>query len=125
MIKARVSNISSDLRPIVTQQPTVQGEPGEPVGVVIVEVICQESDENDLFAGLGTFVQGQLPAEKAPAETALEQLMGKLRLEGRKLGADAILSTSIKLVRGANAAGHKLLKMTAIGTAVVLPFKPS
>jgi uncharacterized protein YbjQ (UPF0145 family) len=121
MSKTCNPDISCDLRPIVTQQPTVRGESGEPVGVVIVEVVCLENDENDLFAGLGTFIQGRLPAEKAPAVTALEKLTCKLRREGRKLGADAILSTSIKLVRGANAAGHKLLKMTAIGTAVVLP----
>lgn len=121
MSKTCDPDISRDPRPIVTQQPTVRGESGEPVGVVIVEVVCLESDETDLFAGLGTFIRGRLPAEKAPAATALEKLMCKLRLEGRKLGADAILSTSIKLVRGANAAGHKLLKMTAIGTAVVLP----
>lgn len=125
MSKTRDPEISGDLCPIVTQQPTLRGEPGEPVGVVIVEVVCLESDENDLFAGLGAFIRGRLPTEQAPAATALEKLMGKLRLEGRKLGADAILSTSVKLVRGANAAGHKLLKMTAIGTAVVLPSRPS
>jgi uncharacterized protein YbjQ (UPF0145 family) len=121
MSKTGDLDTSGDLRPIVTQQPTVGGEAGEPVGVVIVEVVCLESDETELFSGLGTFIRGRLPAEKAPAATALEKLIGKLRLEAGKLGADAVLSTSIKLVRGANAAGHKLLKMTAVGTAVVLP----
>jgi uncharacterized protein YbjQ (UPF0145 family) len=109
------------LRPAITMQPTLDGEAGEPVGIVIAEVICRENEENDLFAGLAAFVRGELPAAKGTADRALDKLLGELRRKSRKLGADAVLSTSISTLRGADSAGRKLLKMIATGTAVVFP----
>ena len=121
MSRKRAPSAPSGSHPIVSQQPTIQGEAGQPIGIVIAEVVCPVNEENDLFAGLGAFIRAELPAERAPTDVTLEKLLSELRLKGSKLGADAILSTSIKLLRGADAAGHKLLKMTATGTAVILP----
>jgi uncharacterized protein YbjQ (UPF0145 family) len=115
-----VANAARGLRPAVTMQPTLAGEAGAPVGVVIAEVVCLDHDENDLFAGLGAFIRAELPAQKTATDIALAKLLGELCLKGRKLGADAILSADIKLLRGTDAAGHRLLKMIATGTAVVL-----
>jgi uncharacterized protein YbjQ (UPF0145 family) len=116
-----VANAANGLRPAITMQPTLGGEAGTPVGVVIAEVVCLDHDENELFAGLGAFVRAELPAQKSATDIALAQLLGELCLKGHKLAADAILSTDIKLLRGTDAAGHRLLKMIATGTAVVLP----
>lgn len=121
MNEKRVKRASYGLRPPVTMQPTIGGEAGEPVGIVIAEVVCLENEENNLFAGLGRFIRAEPPAAKATTDIALEQLLRELGLKGRELGADAILSTHIKLLRGVHAAGHKVLRMTATGTAVVLP----
>jgi uncharacterized protein YbjQ (UPF0145 family) len=117
----RIANAASGLRPAITMQPTLRGEPGEPLAIVIAEVICPESEENSLFAGLGAFVRGEMPADKTPSDLALEMLLDKLCRKGRKLGADAILSTHFKLMRGTHSAAGKLLKLTATGTAVALP----
>jgi uncharacterized protein YbjQ (UPF0145 family) len=116
-----VANAANGLQPAVTMQPTLAGEAGTPVGVVIAEVVCPDHDENELFAGLGAFIRAELPAQKTPAEIALARLLGELCLKGRNLAAGAILSTDIKLLRVTDAAGHRLLKMIATGTAVVLP----
>ena len=107
-------------RPAITMQPTFRGEAGDPIGIVVAEIVSRESDENDLFSGLAAFVRAQMPAEKVTADRALDKLLGELRLKGRRLGADAILSTSIRMVRGSDSAGHKLLKMIGTGTAVRL-----
>jgi uncharacterized protein YbjQ (UPF0145 family) len=117
----RVAGAAHGLRPAVTMQPTIAGEAGEPVGVVIAEVVCADQEENDLFAGLGAFIRAELPTQKTATDIALEKLLGELCLKGRRLAADAILSTDIKLLRGTDAAGHRLLKMIATGTAVILP----
>lgn len=116
-----LANAAHGLRPPVTMQPTLAGEAGRPVGVVIAEVVCPGHDEHDLFAGLGAFIRAELPAQKTATDIALERLLGELCLKGRKLAADAILSTDIKMLRGTDSAGNKLLKMVATGTAVVLP----
>lgn len=116
-----VARAAHALRPVVTMQPTVAGEAGEPVGVVIAEIVCPDHEEDDLFAGLGAFIRAGLPEQKAATDIALEKLLGELCSKGRKLAADAILSTDITLLRGTDAAGHRLLKMIATGTAVVLP----
>ncbi len=121
MNEERVKRASDGLRPVVTMQPTVGGDAGEPIAIVIAEVVCPENEENDLFAGLGAFVRAEPPAENAAADVALEKLLRELGLKGRKLGADAILSTNFELLRGVHTAGKKVLKMRATGTAVVLP----
>jgi uncharacterized protein YbjQ (UPF0145 family) len=108
-------------RPAITMQPTLRGEAGDPIGIVVAEIVCHVSDENDLFAGLAAFVRAEMPAEKASTDRALDRLLGELRRKGRRLGADAILSTTIRMVRGSDAGGHKLLKMIGTGTAVLLP----
>jgi|EndMetStandDraft_8_1072994.scaffolds.fasta_scaffold101825_3 uncharacterized protein YbjQ (UPF0145 family) len=107
--------------PAISMQPSIEGQTGQPIGVVMAEVVCMEQDENDLFAGLRTFIRGELPAQRTSTDIALEKLLRELRRKGRGLGADAILSTTIKLLRGADSTGQKLLKMSAIGTAVALP----
>lgn len=117
----RIARAASALRPVITMQPTLRGEAGEPLAIVIAEVICPESEENNLFAGFGAFVRGEMPADKTPSDLALELLLDKLCRKGRKLGADAILSTHFKLMRGTHSAAGKLLKLTATGTAVALP----
>ncbi len=109
------------LQPAITMQPLVQGEAGRPLGIVIAEVVCEEDEENGLFAGLGAFVRAQLPADRAAVEIALERLLGELCRKGRKFNAGAIVSTHIKLLRGTHADGRKLLKLIATGTAVALP----
>jgi uncharacterized protein YbjQ (UPF0145 family) len=119
--ESRVSGAARGLRPAITMQPTIAGEAGRPVGVVIAEVVCPDEEENDLFAGLAAFIRAELPMQKAATDIALEKLLGALCLKGRRLEADAILSTDIKLLRGTDAAGHKLLKLVATGTAVILP----
>ena len=121
MNEERVMRASHGLRPAVTMQPTIGGEGGDPIGIVIAEVVCPENEENDLFAGLGAFVRAEPPAENAATDVALEKLLRELGLKGRKLGADAILSTNFELLRGVHTAGKKVLKMRATGTAVVLP----
>ncbi len=119
----RCAGASKGLYPVISTQPTISGEAGEPVGIVIAEVVSLENEEGDLFAGLGAFIRAELPQNRAVTEITLQKLLCELSLKGRKLKADAILSTTIRLLRGTNAAGHKLLKMTATGTAVVLPNK--
>jgi uncharacterized protein YbjQ (UPF0145 family) len=119
--ESQLAGAANGLRPAVTMQPTIRGEAGKPVGVVIAEVVCPDEEEDDLFAGLGAFIRAELPTQKAPIDIALEKLLGELCRKGRGLAADAILSTDIKLVRGTDSGGHKLLKMIATGTAVVLP----
>jgi uncharacterized protein YbjQ (UPF0145 family) len=121
MDEERIRRVSRGLRPAITMQPTVGGEAGEPLGIVFAEVVCPENEENDLFAGLAEFVRAERPAEKAATDIALEKLLQELGLKGRKLGADAIVSTNFHLLRGVHTAGHKVLRMTATGTAVVLP----
>jgi uncharacterized protein YbjQ (UPF0145 family) len=119
-----VRRASRGLRPAVTMQPTIGGESGAPLGIVIAEVICRETEENDLFAGLGAFTRAELPAAKTATEIALEQLLRELGMKGRKIGADAIVAAKFELLRGVNAAGHKVLRMTAAGTAIALPPGP-
>jgi uncharacterized protein YbjQ (UPF0145 family) len=117
----QIASASVRLRPVVTMQPTVGGEAGEPIAIVVAEVICFEHEESNLFAGLGAFIRAELPTGKVATDIALEKLMRELCSKGRKLKADAIVSTNIKLLRGIRTAGHKLLKMTATGTAITLP----
>ena len=116
-----IQRASHGLRPAITMQPTIKGEAGEPIGIVVAETDCIENEGNDLFAGLGSFIRTGLPAHKSPTDIALERLLRKLCVKGRKLGADAILSINIELLHGGWAAGHQVLKMTATGTAVLLP----
>ena len=116
-----VKRAARGMRPAITMQPTIGGEAGEPLGIVIAEIISPETEENDLFAGLGAFTRAELPAEKTAADMALEKLLRELGLKGRKLGADAIVSTKIELLRGVNAGGHKVLRMMGAGTAIALP----
>lgn len=123
MNQERISRASCGLSLAITMQPTLEGEAGKPVGIVIAEVVCLENEENDLFAGLGALVRAQLPAQNAAIDIALERLLRELGRKARKLGADAILSTKFELLRGVRTAGHKVLRMTATGTAVVLPPK--
>jgi uncharacterized protein YbjQ (UPF0145 family) len=119
----RCAGASKGLYPVISTQPTMSGEAGEAVGIVIAEVVSLENEEGDLFAGLGAFIRAELPQDRAVTQMTLEKLLRELSLKGRKLRADAILSTTITLLRGTNTAGHRLLKMTATGTAVVLPNK--
>ena len=121
MDEDRVRRASHGLHPVVTMQPTLRGEAGEPVGIIVAEVICPENEENDLFAGLAAFIRAEAPEEKAIADIALEKLLGKLGAKGRKLRADAIVATNIELLRGVSKSGRKVLRMRATGTAVVLP----
>ena len=116
-----VRRAARGLRPAITMQPTLGGEAGEPLGIVIAEIDCPETEENDLFAGLGAFTRGELPAEKTAADIALEKLLRELGRRGGKLGADAIVSTRIEMLRGVDAGGYKVLRMTGAGTAIVLP----
>lgn len=116
----RIAKAASGRHPAITMQPTLRGISGEPLAIVIAEVICPESEENDLFAGLAAFVRGEMPADQTPSDLALDMLLEKLSRKGRKLGADAIVSTHFKLMRGTHGAGRKLLKLTATGTAVAL-----
>jgi uncharacterized protein YbjQ (UPF0145 family) len=120
MNEERVAGASSGLRPAVTMQPSFGGESGDPLGIVMAEVVCLENEENDLFAGLGAFLRGELPVQQPVTDIALEKLMRELSRKGRKLGADVILSINIKLLRAKDMAGRKLLKMVATGTAVKL-----
>jgi uncharacterized protein YbjQ (UPF0145 family) len=121
MEEDRMKRASSGLHPVISMQPTLGGRAGEPVGIVMAEVVCPETEHPDLFAGLGTFVRGASPAEKAPTDIALKRLLSELGAKGGKLGADAILSTQIGLVRGVHKAGRRVIRITATGTAVVLP----
>lgn len=117
----RLAVLLNGQRPLITMQPTVMLNAGTPLGIVIAEIVCPESDESGLFAGLGAFVRAELPDDKGATDIALEKLVRELQRKGRKLGADAIVSANIKLLRGMHAAGHKLIKMTGTGTAVALP----
>lgn len=116
----RITKAASGRHPAITMQPSLGGVSGQPLAIIIAEVICPESEENDLFAGLSAFVRGEMPADQTPSDLALDMLLEKLSRKGRKLGADAIVSTHFKLMRGTHGAGRKLLKLTATGTAVTL-----
>ncbi len=116
----RIANAASGWHPAITMQPALRGEPGDPLAIVIAEVTCPESEETNLFAGLAAFVRGGMPADQTPSDLALDMLLEKLCRKGRKIGADAIVSTHFKLMRGTHSGG-KLLKLTATGTAVALP----
>ena len=106
--------------PVVTQQPTVDGDAGQPLEIVMSEVVSDESDEKGLFYGLGSFLRRERPREYSATDGVLQKLLSELKNKAVLLGADAVVSTTIKSVRGVDDSGQLRIKMSAIGTAVRL-----
>ncbi|MEM9472031.1 MAG: hypothetical protein AAGA00_08735 [Pseudomonadota bacterium] len=106
--------------PVVTQQPTVGGDAGQPLEIVVSEVVSDENDEIGMFTGLGAFLRTEKPRDYTVADGVLQKLVTELKNKAVHLGADAVVSTTIKLVRGVDDSGQRRLKMSAIGTAIRL-----
>jgi uncharacterized protein YbjQ (UPF0145 family) len=112
--------VDVDSAPVVTQQPTLGGDAGQAIEIVMSEVISVDSDEKGLFHGLGRFLLAERPQDYTAADGVLLKLLSELQKKARHLEADAVVSTTIKSVRGVDDSGKPRIKMTAIGTAIRL-----
>lgn|GEM_PF-3762361 len=117
--------VDDGTQPIVTQQPTVGGNAGQPLEIVMCEVVTNETDEVGLFQGLWSFLRNEKPRDYTAVDGILMILLLDLKAKAVHLGADAVVSTTIKSVRGVDDSGQRRIKMSAIGTAIRLKGKIS
>ena len=104
--------------PIVTQQPTVGGNAGEPMDIIVSEVESSEDLEYRMFHGFEHFIRGGKLRDYTVADSVLLKLISELKGKAMQMGADAVVSTTIKSVHGVDDSGKRRIKMSAIGTAV-------
>lgn len=104
--------------PAVTQQPTISGEYGQPLQVVISELVLSESDGVSMFHGLRSFLRAEQTQDQTTVDLALSRLISDLQRKAEKLGADAVVNVSVSSTRGVGAGGQRRLRISATGTAI-------
>lgn len=104
----------------VTQQPTLEGTTGSPLGLVFAEHETEDRIAAHPFRGLRAFIQSGYYRADSPAERALAALEKDLGVKAARLGADAVVNVRVNAIRGSGQGG-KRIKFSAVGTAIRLP----
>ena len=104
--------------PHLTQQAQVNQQRGEPIQILISEIVIIDRKKVRLFGGIRSFFYGRAVLAKTSADLAIDRLSDDLREKASILGADAVVSLSINAVRGVESGGQRLVRFTAVGTAV-------
>ncbi len=103
---------------IVTQQPGLGDRPNEVVSIISSEVVAIDPEGRGLFRGLGSFLRAQPLKSDGAMEWAVDRILGRLRKRAFEIGADGVLNVRVHMIRGVEASGSKLVRISAIGTAV-------
>lgn len=105
---------------IVTQQPFVNGRVSEVLRLVTSEILTKDEGHNGLFRGLSFFVRGKPILVDDVMDGALAKISDNLRDKARQVGANAVVSVRVQAVRGVESDGPRLIRISAVGTAVRL-----
>lgn len=107
-------------RIIVSQQPTVGGDTGRVLQMIAADMVMVDVEEKGLFTGLAAFVQARPVHSEGAVERAITRITEDLRFKASCIGADAVLNVQVNTTRGVDASGSRLVRLSAVGTAVRL-----
>ena len=105
---------------VVSQQASIHGQTGRVLAIIAADIVTVDEEESGLFTGLANFVQAKPMYSVGAMERAMEPVSQALRSKARTLGADAVLNVRIHTTRGVDIRGGRLIRLSAIGTAVRL-----
>ncbi|MFZ9128852.1 MAG: heavy metal-binding domain-containing protein [Pseudomonadales bacterium] len=105
---------------VVSQQASINGQTGRVLEIIAADIVTVDAEERGLFAGLANFVRAKPMYSVGAMERAMAPVSQALRSKARSLGADAVLNVRIHTTRGVDVRGGRLIRLSAIGTAVRL-----
>lgn len=105
---------------VVSQQASINGQTGRVLEIIAADIVTVDAEERGLFSGLANFVRAKPIYSVGAMERAIAPVSQALRSKARSLGADAVLNVRIHTTRGVDVRGGRLIRLSAIGTAVRL-----
>lgn len=111
---------SEDEEIIVSQQASINGQTGRVLEIIAADIVTADEEESGLFNGLVDFVRAKPMFSFRAMERAMGPVSQALRTKARTIGADAVLNVRIHTTRGVDMSGGRLIRLSAIGTAVRL-----
>ena len=105
---------------IVSQQASINGQTGRVLEIIAADIVTVDAEERGMFTGLTDFVRAKPMYSPGAMERAMAPVSQALRSKARTLGADAVLNVRIHATRGVDVRGGRLIRLSAIGTAVRL-----
>ncbi len=103
---------------IVSQQAHIIGKPSTVVQIIAADMVTVDREESGLFVGLVNFIRTKPIHNKGALELAMTPITEALKTKARSLGADAVLNVRIHTTRGVEKTGSRLIRLSAVGTAV-------
>ncbi|WP_435136187.1 heavy metal-binding domain-containing protein [Pseudopelagicola sp. nBUS_19] len=103
---------------IVSQQAHIIGKPSTVVQIIAADMVTVDREESGLFVGLVNFIRTKPIHNKGALELAMTPITEALKTKARSLGADAVLNVRIHTTRGVEKTGSRLIRISAVGTAV-------
>lgn len=111
---------SEDEDIVVSQQASFNGQTGHVLEIIAADIVTADEEESGLFNGLANFVRAKPMYSFGAMERAMGPVSQALRSKARTLGANAVLNVRIHTTRGVDMSGGRLIRLSAIGTAVRL-----
>ncbi|WP_435228771.1 heavy metal-binding domain-containing protein [Pseudopelagicola sp. nBUS_20] len=103
---------------IVSQQAHIIGKPSTVIQIIAADMVTVDREESGLFVGLVNFIRTKPIHNKGALELAMTPISEALKTKARSLGADAVLNVRIHTTRGVEKTGSRLIRLSAVGTAV-------
>lgn len=103
---------------IVSQQAHIIGKPSTVIQIIAADMVTVDREESGLFVGLVNFIRTKPIHNKGALELAMTPITEALKTKARSLGADAVLNVRIHTTRGVEKTGSRLIRLSAVGTAV-------
>ena len=105
---------------VVSQQSSINGQTGRVLQMIAADMVTVDEEEKGLFTGLANFLKAKPIHNEGALERAIQPLAQALRAKARIIGADAVLNVRVHTTRGVDTRGERLIRLSAIGTAVCL-----
>lgn len=106
---------------IISQQPSVNGLTGRVLQILVADVVALDKEQKRLFSGLIDFLRAKPVQNYDALERGVFRIVSDLRIKASRLGANAVLNVQIEITRGVGVQGERLIRLSAVGTAVILP----
>ncbi len=103
---------------IVSQQAHIIGKPSTVIQIIAADMVTVDREESGLFVGLVNFIRTKPIHNKGALELAMTPITEALKTKARSLRADAVLNVRIHTTRGVEKTGSRLIRLSAVGTAV-------
>ena len=106
--------------PPVTQQADLAGKTGQPLSILVTDMVVPDQLEYGLLSGLGNFLRTGLVIEKTALDQAVLEITIDIARKAAAIAANAVVAADIHMSRGMDAGGKKFIRISIIGTAVDL-----